>query len=119
MKKIKVISLLLCIIFIASIPTIAETILTWETNSDADYYVVYWSLTEGGEVVGHSDNIPEDTLTYTIPKEHEGMWFSVKAFNNCGNSSDFSEWIEGKGGGTIILQFLENCKMSIPRGIYN
>ncbi|MBU1169758.1 MAG: VCBS repeat-containing protein [Proteobacteria bacterium] len=67
--------------------------LSWDVNSDADYYVVYWN--NGPETdMNNSDHIVDRT-TYVLENLEGGKTyhFAVKAFNSCGNSSDFSDWV--------------------------
>jgi hypothetical protein len=74
----------------------ADTALQWDANADADYYVVYWRT--AGELTpsGQSDPIDANTLSYPLSTCDDGMtwYYSVKAFNACGNSSDFSDEIQ-------------------------
>lgn len=68
-----------------------DVTLTWDPNEDADYYVVYYG-TEPGNYTLKSDNIPVPTVEYTVMGLDPAIWyFSVKAFNQFGNSSDFSD----------------------------
>lgn len=70
-----------------------DVALSWDVNSTADYYEVYWGTTSG-TIEGQSGNIGKVT-TYKVTGLQDGKtyYFSVKAFNNCGNSSDFSDWV--------------------------
>ena len=63
--------------------------LTWDVNTDADYYVVSWGELPGVYTVS-SDQIK--TEAFDITNLHcKYKYFAVKAFNECGNSSDFSD----------------------------
>lgn len=69
--------------------------LTWDQNSEADYYIVYWKLsTDSIDQSVNSGNIGNVT-SFTVPNLEEGKTynFAVKAFNACGNSSDYSDWM--------------------------
>ena len=67
--------------------------LSWDTNEDAEYYVVYYGQTSGN-YTHNSENISAPAIEYTVKNLMDTEWyFSVKAFNSCGNSSDFSDEI--------------------------
>lgn len=70
---------------------VVTPVLRWDANPDADYYVVYFGATSHN-YTQNSTKIPTETTEYTLPILSEGTWyFSVKAFNEFGNSSDFSD----------------------------
>jgi hypothetical protein len=80
---------ILCLLCLSATATAQDISLSWDKNKDAKYYVVYWGLTTG-EYTGESEKVYG--LTYNssgLPEEE--LFFSVKAFNICGNSSDFSD----------------------------
>lgn len=80
----------------------ASVTLQWDTNEDADYYVVYWGGTTK-EYTFHSNNINSPTTTYTVTGlENKTYYFAVKAFNACGNSSDFSDEVVHNLAGTNL-----------------
>jgi hypothetical protein len=67
--------------------------LEWDANDDADYYVVYWSKTPNAFTEANSIDVPGD-ITYlelVASPGGEEYYYTVKAFNDYGNSSDFSE----------------------------
>ena len=69
-------------------------VLEWEPNPDAGYYVVYFGTTPCS-YTQNSTNIPAETPKFILPDLAETTWyFSVKAFNEFGNSSDFSDEIK-------------------------
>lgn len=73
-----------------------DAILEWDENSDADYYVVYWSTDSGSFTEENSMEIPAD-MTFLELKDSDGgqeYYYSVKAFNACGNASDFSDTVK-------------------------
>lgn len=79
------------------IPGFADNaVLQWDANSDADYYIVCWGNGSGEYTEGCSYDIPEEITTYLLKDSPDGKvyHYSVKAFNYCGNSSDFSEEIK-------------------------
>ncbi len=68
-----------------------DVTLSWDPNEDADYYVVYYG-TESGNYTMNSGQIMVPTVEYTVTGLDSAIWyFAVKAFNECGNSSDFSD----------------------------
>ena len=70
-----------------------DVTLQWDTNEDAEYYVVYYGTTSGN-YTQNSTNITAPTVEYTVTGLADTTWyFSVKAFNSFGNSSDFSDEI--------------------------
>ena len=76
-----------------------DVTLEWDRNTDADYYVVYYG-TESGKYVQSSPEIPQvpvdqPSVQHTVAGLADSIWyFSVKAFNVYGNSSDFSDEVE-------------------------
>lgn len=73
-----------------------DVTLQWDANEDAEYYVVYYGTTSQN-YTQNSGNILAPTIQYTVKNLMETDWyFSVKAFNSCGNSSDFSDEVSYK-----------------------
>lgn len=72
--------------------TISHAItLEWDANSDAYYYIVYWGA-HSGEYDGQSNKIISTVTKYeSVGDKH--FYFAVKAFNQYGNSSNFSNEI--------------------------
>ncbi len=94
-KKQIISSFLLILILICCFATNAfakDVTLEWDANDDADYYVVYWGYSSG-DYTEYSDNIDATETEYTAVDilASENTYFAVKAFNSCGNSSEFSE----------------------------
>ena len=80
---------LIALLFVAK-ATAMDVALQWDTNADADYYVVYYG-TSSGNYTQTSANVAAPTTQYTVTGLAETTWyFSVKAFNIFGNSSDYS-----------------------------
>lgn len=83
--------LMLLIMLFVSISAYGEDVtLQWDENVDASHYVVHW----GEEVGNYTDYSPQITgLSHVITGLPDGkkMYFVVKAYNSCGNSSDFSD----------------------------
>jgi PKD repeat protein len=73
--------------------TAMDVTLQWDTNEDAEYYVIYYGTTSGN-YTQNSQNITAPIIQHTLTGLSQTIWyFSVKAFNSCGNSSDFSDEI--------------------------
>lgn len=69
--------------------------LEWDASNDADYYVVYWSKTPGGFTEANSMDVPANSHSLDLVPSPGGViyYYTVKAFTDCGNSSDFSELV--------------------------
>ncbi|GAB6097341.1 hypothetical protein JCM14469_35950 [Desulfatiferula olefinivorans] len=87
-------SSILCAIILHALAAHAEARdvnLQWDSNADADYYVVYYG-TESTVYTHESDPVYAPQTEYTVTDLTDTTWhFAVKAFNSCGNSSDFSD----------------------------
>lgn len=94
----------------------ASKTLEWNQNDSADYYIVYWGKISGEYTTGNSDKIlvPITTFTYQGIDENE-LYFAVKAFNSCGNASDFSDELTPcqKVDKTINLKYKDNANIVI------
>ena len=78
-----------------------EVTLQWDPNDCADYYIIYYGTSPGNYTLT-SENIMAPLTEYTAKNLTEGTWyFSVKAFNQCGNSSDFSDEVNTVIGTTV------------------
>ena len=73
----------------------ADAVLEWDENSDAKYFVVYWSDDPDSFSDENSIEIPGDINFIELDKTQDGQqfYFAVKAFNDCGNSSEFSDQV--------------------------
>ena len=84
MKKL----LLILAILTFAVTAFADS-LEWDVNPDADYYIVSW-----GELPGNytesSDQIKLTEFDIS-PINCKYRYYAVKAYNECGNSSDFSD----------------------------
>lgn len=84
----------------------ADPKLTWDPNEDADYYVVYLDRESGGGVDGYYHfevEVPSTQTQYIFRNLTGGTWYaSVKAFNSCGNSSDFADEIKFEVAGLSL-----------------
>lgn len=82
--------ILLTLLLLTTSPALCVP-LQWDANQDASFYVVYWGENPG-EYTGHSEEIT--TTEYdTGDLDPKYKFFAVKAFNPCGNSSDYSDEI--------------------------
>ncbi len=70
-----------------------DQILQWDKNDDADYYIVYWRTTEQNIPINQSKKIPANITSINLEDSDNGQeyYYSVKAFNAFGNSSDLSK----------------------------
>ncbi len=93
-KEIRSIFLVILILIccFASDTFAKDVTLEWDLNYDADYYVVYWG-NSSGDYFEYSENIDVQETEYTVTdiSESDTWYFTVKAFNSYGNSSDFSD----------------------------
>ena len=92
-KKILQALILMVVLMLMVQPTaFAKDInIAWDTNQDADYYIVHYGE-QPGTYTAQSENITATTYTIKNP-ENKIYYMAVKAYNNCGNSSDFSQEI--------------------------
>lgn len=74
----------------------AGDVLQWDRNDDADYYVVYWGRSAGDYSEGSSPEIPGFMTELPLEESDDGetYYYAVKAFNQCGNSSDYSDEVK-------------------------
>lgn len=89
MRKFFLVFLLL--LAMASSASAENVIVKWDENSDAEYYVVYWGNTSLN--YQHSESTTKTWLEINDFDVSGEYFLSVKAFNPCGNSSDFSDEI--------------------------
>lgn len=80
------------LILIAADQVFAAT-LAWDFNDCADYYIIYRRKAGEADYTWCSSEIQAPTLEYKLGGLVPGVtyYFSVKAFNVFGNSSDFSD----------------------------
>jgi len=82
-----------------SINSVFAITLTWDANPDADYHVIYCSINGAEPVTIYttaSDQITSLDLSKVVINGGTfvagvNYTFLIKAFNTCGNSSDFSD----------------------------
>ena len=69
--------------------------LQWDKNADADSYAVYIREKGSAEWTEAEKNITGSTWEIPVLAGDNTVYeFSVKAFNACGNSSDYSDAVE-------------------------
>ncbi len=83
----------ICLFVHSSTCLAADPTLTWDANEDAEYYQVFMRGESDQNYTAVSSQIPAGTTSFRLMPSPDGRYyyFSVKAFNACGNSSDFSE----------------------------
>lgn len=93
---------ILAVLIMANLAYAANPTLTWDTNDCADYYIVYWSELPVTLWGTDTNNTPKESVHIDSPATEIDLTtlnlkpgvvyhFSVKAFNQFGNSSDFSD----------------------------
>jgi PKD repeat protein len=79
--------------YITAVSSATDVTLQWNASSGADYYIVYYGTTSGKYTLSTSQ-IKSPLTQVTIAGLAETTWyFSMKSFNNSGNSSDYSDEI--------------------------
>lgn len=87
---IKTVLYLYLSLIISSSAYAATVSLSWDPNSDASYYVVYWGETSKTYTF-QSPAVPSPSTTFsTTVADGKTYYFAVRAFNDCGNSSVYS-----------------------------
>lgn len=84
---------LLFVLVIATIASSFAATLQWDENSDATYYEAYYRIEGGTDWTAFEANPITDTSVEIPEMEtyNQNYEFSVRAFNECGNSSDYSD----------------------------
>ena len=72
-----------------------NALLQWSANPDADYYVVYWSKDGTTFSDANSMELTADITSLSLVDSPKGekYYYRIKACNDFGNSSDFSDMI--------------------------
>lgn len=93
MDKMKIILFLLLFISLSCESIAATVTVGWDVNTDAEYYVVYRK--KSGETddmyVIIANNVTATQASIIVSDDNQIYDYTVKAFNSCGNSSDFSD----------------------------
>jgi len=109
MKKLLLITILL---LVSTYVSAMEVSLSWDVNPDADYYVVYWGE-ESLNYTNNSENITGAQYTAENVSDKQNF-FAVKAFNECGNSSGFSDEVSSMPVPSAVSSVLINsCSATI------
>lgn len=93
---ILLLSMVLIVSFFTSPCQGADVTLSWDESQNADYYVLYWGAASGNYTL-QSEAISVTTYQVVGLQSGTTYYFSVKAFNSCGNSSDFSDAVTYTG----------------------
>lgn len=113
MKKLLQILILtvVCTLTTYSISFAMDATLSWDSNPDADSYVIYYGL-ESGKYTNETAKILKPETTYKFTGLPETVhYFAIKAFNECGNSSDLSDEVSnGPLPGVVTSVILQTCK---------
>jgi len=75
---------------LSAVSAIADVTVTWDANPDAEYYRIYASQAAGAPAPISGNITATEYVITGLPKDTACL-ISVKAFNACGNSSDFSD----------------------------
>lgn len=86
-----------------------DVTLSWDKNDDASYYIIYYGTSSLDYTVS-TEAIVEEQYTVHDLTDDVKYYFAVKAFNDCGNSSDFSEEVSTEDD-YIELYILTGCTM--------
>lgn len=111
MKKLTLLLVLFAVLITTSFAHARDSVeLGWDPNSDANYYVVSWGET-AETYANSSPRIPEAQTRFTVPNLDPNLtyYFAVKAYNECGNSSDYSERVTACGD-------IDNAAVVTPMG---
>jgi len=83
----------------------ANVTLEWDANTqpDLDHYVLFWG-TSSGNYGDDSGNIDKSQTTYTVAGLSEGTayYFAVKAYDDQGRESEYSNEVETSGTEIIL-----------------
>jgi len=82
--------LVLFLTVLGAVNAIADVTVTWNANPDAEYYRIYASQAAGAPALISGNITATEYIITGLPKDTACL-ISVKAFNACGNSSDFSD----------------------------
>jgi len=84
-----------------------DVTLSWDNNEDASYYKVYYGIGPG-DYSAETDKIDSNTHTVT-GLENRQYFFAVRAFNDCGNASDFSDEVTNAIPGKVSSVVIQTC----------
>jgi len=92
----KITLLFICLFWIAQPSFGLDIMLSWNQNSDADHYIIYWDTTSKTgtspiEYTYSSSVIDGEITSHTISGlSNQTYYFAIRAFNSCGNASEYS-----------------------------
>ena len=93
---------LICAILISPQPTLGYDVsLSWDTNPDATFYKVFWGQ-NSREYTNESEVVT--STRYLVEGLPSGVtyYFAVRAYNDCGNFSEFSDEVISSGDSVWI-----------------
>lgn len=102
------------LIAVAMAPHAIAATLEWDANPDAKTYQVYYKAESATNWLTLGE--PTDDTKIVIPSMPtftENYLFSVKSFNECGNSSDFSEPVKFNPCMNAIVNTVKKLRISI------
>lgn len=104
---------LIFLILLLSMPVLSNAMdisLRWDNNKDADYYIISYGDSPGN-YINKTAQIQSPATTYTFTGlEDKTYYFAVKAYNSCGNSSEFSDEVSnGVLPGRVSKVIVETC----------
>jgi hypothetical protein len=105
MKKLMLIMLIIALWSINAAGM--DVTLSWDSNDDASYYKIFYG-DKSGDYRYNTPNIKESSFTIT-GLEDKQYFFSVKAYNECGNSSEFSDEVTNQIPGKITGVIMQTC----------
>lgn len=111
MKTLKISLLAICALLVFSTISVAmDATLKWDDNPDADYYIISYG-TSPGDYTNTTAKINKPTTEYIFSGLPETThYFAVKAYNTCGNSSDFSDEVSnGPLPGKVTSVIVQTC----------
>lgn len=106
--------IILLILFTIPSTLLAAT-LEWDANKDASVYQVYYKPS-GSTLAWEPIGDPTQNTAFIIPLlpvQNKDYEFCVKAFNQYGNSSDFSDSIVCNPEAVDFVQKIKNLRISI------
>ena len=112
MKKL-ILLIVLMAVLLSSKCFAMDLTVQWDENADAEYYIIYWGDAPRAEVpyTNHTGQVQKGTTEYVFKGlEEKTYYFGIKAFNSCGNSSDFStEVSNGVLPGVVSSVIVKTC----------
>ena len=96
-----------------TVVAMAQTTLIWDRNPDAATYTVYAREKGQAEFKVIKSGITETALPVIPEKFNQIYEYSVRAFNECGNASDYSDTVEYSRCLSAVVGKVTNIKIVI------